>query len=86
MCNLSQVIKQDAMRQEMQQGFQQGFQQGVLLARCESLLEVLEHRGWVPKLLRNHIQKESNLDVLKLWFSLALCSDSIEQFMKHANL
>lgn len=78
MCNLSQGIKQDAIRQ--------GIQQGTLLTKIESLLEVLENMGRVPELLRKHIQKEGNLDVVKQWFSLAVRSDSLEQFMKSANL
>ena len=82
MCNLSQGIKQDAMRV----GIQQGIQQGTLLSQIESLLVVLENMGKVPELLRAHIQKESNIEIVKQWFLLAVRSDSLEQFMMIAGL
>lgn len=78
MCNLSQGIKQDAMRQ--------GIQQATLSTWQDALLETLKHRGLVPKVLCKRIRQECNFDVVKQWFSLALCSDSLEQFMNSVNL
>ena len=74
MCNLSQVIKEE------------GREEGRLLASAEALLAVLEMLGEIPETLRGKIEKENNLNHVKKWFTLALQSETIEQFIKIANI
>ena len=86
MCNLSQGVKEYGIQQGLQQGLQQGVQRGTLLTKIESLLEVLEQLGVVSESLSERIKNEENLEILKGWFTIAIKSDSLEQFLKKANI
>lgn len=78
MCNLSQGIREE--------GREEGRTEGMLIAMVAALEEVLENFGKLPEMLRDNIQKEDSLEVVKRWFSIAIRSESLEQFMKNANL
>lgn len=90
MCNLSQGVKeygiQQGLQQGLQQGIQQGVQRGILLTKKESLLEVLEQLGVVSESLSERIKNEENLEILKGWFTIAIRSDSLDQFLEKTNI
>ena len=56
------------------------FAQGRALATTENTLELLEDLGSVDDSLRNLIQSQTDLTLLKKWFKLAARADSIEAF------
>ena len=86
MCNLSQGVKEYGIQQGLQQGIQQGVQRGILLTKKESLLEVLEQLGVVSESLSERIKNEENLEILKGWFTIAIRSDSLDQFLEKTNI
>lgn len=43
-------------------------------------LELLEHLGEVPQLLRDKIMVQMDLEILKNWFKLAIKVESITEF------
>ncbi len=45
-------------------------------------LELLEHLGEVPQLLRDKIMVQMDLEILKNWFKLAIKVESITEFEK----
>lgn len=70
------------IQQGMQQGMQQGLQQGQREERIRSILELLEEKGAVSSELKQKIEEEENMDLLKSWFRLAAKADSIEEFIE----
>lgn len=55
---------------------------GKLEGRIESILELLEDLGNISPELRETIEEQEDLAVLKAWTKLAARAESIEQFMK----
>ena len=55
---------------------------GKLEGRIESILELLEDLGEIPEELRDKIEEQEDIAILKVWHKLAAKSESIEQFME----
>ena len=76
--------EEDVLRQiredEFAQGEDQGIKQGVILATVENTLELLEDLGPVDDSLKELIQSQTDLTLLKKWHKLAARADSIEAF------
>lgn len=51
-------------------------------AKAEDILELLEHLGEVPQLLRDKVMAQMDLEILKDWFKLAIKAESIAEFEK----
>lgn len=51
-------------------------------SKAEDILEVLEHLGEVPQLLRDKVMTQMDLEILKDWFKLAIKAESITEFEK----
>ena len=68
----------------LQSGIKQGKIQGKIEGRIEgkiaSIMELLEEHGTVPDGLRTCIQKEKDMEVLKLYLKKASRVQSIEEF------
>jgi hypothetical protein len=61
-------------------GFEQGIDQGRLGMARESLLDVLEARGWsVTDVQRAHILAETDLERLRLWHRNAVTAGDVAQ-------
>lgn len=50
--------------------------------KAEDILELLEHLGEVPQLLRDKVMTQMDLEILKDWFKLAIKAESITEFEK----
>lgn len=60
-----------------------GRSKGLSEGRSTAILELLEEFGKIPNDLRERIQSEENLEVLKKWNKLAAKVSSIEEFQKN---
>ena len=85
---LSRQIREDefaqgeeyGVRKGVEQGVKQGVKQGRTLATAENTLEFLEDLGPVDDSLKDLIQSQTDLTLLKKWHKLAARADSIEAF------
>ena len=59
---------------------------GEVVGKAESVLELLEDLGKIPKELRERILSESNLPVLKHWLKAAAKSESLQDFLDQAGI
>lgn len=59
---------------------------GWIEGKAESVIEILRTIGDIPEDLRHRINDEKNLDVLQSWLLLAAKAQSVEQFMKEAQI
>ena len=59
---------------------------GEVVGKAESVLELLEDLGKIPKELRERILSESNLPVLKQWLKAAAKSESLQDFLDQAGI
>lgn len=59
---------------------------GEVVGKAESVLELLEDLGKIPKELRERILSESNLPVLKQWLKAAAKSESLQAFLDQAGI
>lgn len=59
---------------------------GEVVGKVESVLELLEDLGEIPKELRERILSESNLPVLKQWLKAAAKSESLQAFLDQAGI
>ncbi|ODR38214.1 hypothetical protein BEI60_09720 [Eisenbergiella tayi] len=59
---------------------------GEVVGKAESVLELLEDLGEIPKELRERILSESNLPVLKQWLKAAAKSESLQAFLDQAGI
>lgn len=60
----------------------EGKQIGIINGKIESVLELLEDKGEVPKKVKAEIFAETDPEVLKKWLRLAAKSETIEEFCK----
>ena len=72
----------EMLEEERDEGRIEGREEGRIVGRIDSILELLEDLGEIPEELRNKIEEEENLDVIKSWIKLAAKSESIEQFIE----
>ena len=68
------------VEQGVEQGVKQGVKQGRTLATVENTLELLEDLAPVDDSLKDLIQSQTDLTLLKKWHKLAARADSIEAF------
>lgn len=71
---------------EFSVGREAGYEEGEAAGKAESVLELLEDLGKVPKELRERILSESNLPVLKQWLKAAAKSESLQAFLDQAGI
>ena len=72
--------EEDVLRQIREDEFAQGEEYGVTLATVENTLELLEDLAPVDDSLKDLIQSQTDLTLLKKWHKLAARADSIEAF------
>ncbi len=58
----------------------EGREEGRIVGRIDTLLELLEDLGEIPEELRDKIEEQEDLVILKVWHKLAARAESIEQF------
>lgn len=56
-------------------------ERGIKKARRESILELLEDVGSVSSEIKKLINKEENIEVLKMWHKIAARAKSIDDFL-----
>ena len=59
---------------------QEGRATGIIEGKIESILELLEERGNIPKQLIQRIRKETNSEVLSKWHKYAAKATSFAEF------
>lgn len=53
---------------------------GKIEARVQDILELLEDYGEIPEEIRQRLEEETNLGVLKEWVKIAARAQSIQEF------
>ena len=88
-CKLQRTVKKVKQSREMGARYMTLYEMlkeersdGKLEGRIESILELLEDLGNISPELRETIEEQEDLAVLKAWTKLAARAESIEQFMK----
>ena len=61
---------------------QKGREQGIEQGRKEAILDLLSDLGEVDKTLKNKIEIQNDIAILKQWNKAAAKSDSIEEFLE----
>ena len=69
------------LQDERREGRAEGLEAGRLEGKVEEIISFLEDLSVVPEELREKIESEKDLSVLKRWLRLAAKADSIEQFI-----
>lgn len=64
--------------------WEDAYEDGKIAERAESILDLLEDMSPVPEELREKILGQKDLDILKKWFRLAACAESVEKFREAA--
>lgn len=59
---------------------QEGREEGRINGKIESILELLEELGKVPQRIIQHIQQETNMEILSKWHKYAAKASSIAEF------
>ena len=71
---------------EFSVGREAGYEEGEAVGKAESVLELLEDLGKIPDELRERILSETDLTILKKWFSEAVKAKTIREFMEQTGL
>lgn len=77
---------QETRRISREEGKVEGRLEGKIEDRVEAIIELLEDIGDVPTLLREQIEAQTDLDVLKKWHKLAARCETIEEFQEKVTL
>ena len=72
----------EMLEEERDEGRMEGREEGRIEARIDSILELLEDLGEIPEELRDKIEEQEDLAILKVWHKLAAKAESIEQFIE----
>ena len=74
----------------IQKGKEEGERKGIEVGKIEeskkSIVDFLSDIGLVNEGVMNIIEKENNLDILRMWNKIAARSNSIEEFIEKINL
>ena len=76
------MIFEEMLREERTEGRSEG----QVAERIQCILSLLEMKGAIPEYLCVRIREEKDLSTLKQWFLLSANVDSIDEFIKKANL
>ena len=75
---------EEGIQEGMQKGMQKGQQEGIRNGVAQSVLELLGTLGSISAELEEHIQQETNLEVLKAFLKKAASAQSMEEFEVYA--
>ena len=67
-------------------GYRGAVERAVTECKAEFVIELLENLGEIPDSLRERILSESDLLLLKKWFSEAVKAKTVGEFMEQAGL
>ena len=73
-------IREDEFAQGEENGIRKGIQQGRTLTTAENTIELLEDLGSVDDSLKELIQSQTDLAILRKWLKVAARAESIEAF------
>lgn len=68
------------MKQGLEKGMKEGLEQGMTKGKAESVLQLLEEHGTIPKQLTDEILAQTDAEVLTGWLKLAAKVTSLEEF------
>ncbi|MCM1468041.1 MAG: hypothetical protein NC086_07830, partial [Alistipes sp.] len=68
------------MCQALDELIEDGEKNGIRIGRQEAVFELLEEHGELPEEVKNRINREENIEILKIWLKLAAKVKSIEEF------
>lgn len=75
---------EEMLREERKESFEKGVAQGkvegIAQGLISSILCVLEQKGNVPQALQEHIERESDLQVMRRWLVLSAKVETLRQF------
>lgn len=75
-----EVFREDGRIEGRLEGRTEGRAEGILETKIADILELLEDIGEIPQPLRERINSQTDIEVLKKWFKIAVKSDSIKEF------
>lgn len=70
----------------LREGKAVGLREGKAVGIRDSLLELLQEFGDIPKALQTRIESEKDLQVLTSWLKVAARVDSLEEFQEKTGL
>lgn len=81
---ISQIegAKRRAMAQGLKEGIEQGIEQGKIFGRREDILDNLKEIGQINQEVRDIINNETDLEILKLWLKKSMKANSIAEFIE----
>ena len=82
MCNLSDLVEEEAWERGLKSGMREGMREGVRKGIRESIFLLLEDFGEVSEEIREKIMAEDDIDILKKWNKMAARVESIESFQE----
>ena len=78
--------EEEEMKKIRADEFSVGRENGKAEGKAEFVIELLENLGEIPDSLRERILSESDLSLLKKWFSEAVKAKTVGEFMEQAGL
>ncbi len=79
-------IRADEFSVGRETGKAEGKEEGKAEGKAEFVLDLLENLGEIPDGLRERILSETDLTILKKWFSEAVKAKTIREFMEQTGL
>lgn len=76
------MILEEMLREERTEGRTEGIAKGRADESRELLLVLLGELGEIPQQLRNKIQEETDLNILRSWVKAAMKAESVENFIQ----
>ena len=73
---------EEMIQDERAEAKSEGTIEGKIEEKTEGLLEILSSKGTIPSILKQKLLEEKDITVLKDYFSLAIKSASIDEFME----
>ena len=70
----------------IQKGKEEGIEEGKIEESKKSIVDFLSDIGLVNESIMNILEKENNLETLRMWNKIAARSSSIEEFIEKTNL
>ena len=77
--------KEEGIKEGIKEGERKGIEVGKIEESKQSIINFLSDIGLVNESIMNILEKENNLDTLRMWNKIAARSNSIEEFIEKIN-
>ena len=74
------TVRREGYEDGLSEGLERGISQGIAKGITQSILELLEELGEVPVNVREMIEKQEDVEKLRVWHKLAAKSSTVKEF------